>query len=63
VLPDACSGAVYQSANEPKELVLCPGAGHGLDEVREELLDRLVRWIPVHLDPDPAETPPHDRPE
>jgi pimeloyl-ACP methyl ester carboxylesterase len=50
VLPDACSRAVYQAAGEPKELVLCPGAGHGLDEVREELLYLLVRWIPAHLD-------------
>ncbi|HEX8235683.1 MAG TPA: dienelactone hydrolase family protein [Abditibacteriaceae bacterium] len=49
ILPDACSRQVYQVAQEPKELVLYPGAGHGLDECREELLDLLVRWIPEHL--------------
>jgi alpha-beta hydrolase superfamily lysophospholipase len=50
VLPDACSRQVYKMAREPKELVLYPGAGHGLDECREELLDLLVRWIPEHLE-------------
>jgi dienelactone hydrolase len=49
ILPDACSRQVYGMAREPKELVLYDGAGHGLDECREELLDLLVRWIPGHL--------------
>lgn len=49
ILPDACSRQVHQIAREPKELVLYPGAGHGLDECREELLDLLVRWIPERL--------------
>lgn len=57
VLPDDCSRHVYQVAGEPKELMLYPGAGHGLDEVREELLDLLVRWIPAHLGPDDADPP------
>ena len=49
VLPDACSRRVYFMAREPKELKLYPGAGHGLDEVREDLLDLLVTWIPERL--------------
>jgi uncharacterized protein len=49
VLPDACSRAVFQRAHEPKELVLYPGAGHGLDEAREELLDLLTRWLADYL--------------
>jgi pimeloyl-ACP methyl ester carboxylesterase len=60
VLPDACSRAVYAAAGEPTELVLYPGAGHGLDEAREELMDLLVRWIPAHLGPDEAD--PLDQP-
>jgi len=50
VLPASCSRQVFDRAGEPKELMLYPGAGHGLDEVREELLDLLVRWIPEHLE-------------
>jgi len=45
ILPDSCSQQVYRFAEEPKELVLYPGAGHGLDEVREEVLDLLERWL------------------
>jgi hypothetical protein len=36
---------VYRRAGEPKELKLYPGARHGLDEAREEILDLLVSWI------------------
>ena len=49
VLPDRCSRQIYAAAGEPKELKLYPGAGHGLDEVRQEVLDLLVRWIPEKL--------------
>jgi hypothetical protein len=49
VLPDRCSRQVYAAAGEPKEIKLYPGAGHGLDEVRQEVLDLLVRWIPEKL--------------
>jgi alpha-beta hydrolase superfamily lysophospholipase len=49
ILPDACSRQVFERAGEPKELKLYRGARHGLDQVREELLDLLVRWIPEHL--------------
>ena len=49
ILPDACSRQVYANAREPKELKLYRGAGHGLDEAREEILDLLVDWIPRQL--------------
>jgi pimeloyl-ACP methyl ester carboxylesterase len=49
VLPDRCSRQIYAAAGEPKEIKLYPGAGHGLDEVRQEVLDLLVRWIPENL--------------
>jgi alpha-beta hydrolase superfamily lysophospholipase len=49
ILPDRCSRQIYASAREPKELKLYPGARHGLDEVRQEVLDLLVRWIPKQL--------------
>jgi alpha-beta hydrolase superfamily lysophospholipase len=49
VLPDACSRQVFARARDPKELKLYRGARHGLDEVREELLDLLVSWIPARL--------------
>jgi alpha-beta hydrolase superfamily lysophospholipase len=49
ILPDACSRQVYARAGEPKELRLFPGARHGLDEAREEILQLLVSWIPQQL--------------
>ena len=49
ILPDSCSRQVYDRAGEPKRLKLYPGARHGLDEVREEVLDLLVAWIPGAL--------------
>jgi alpha/beta superfamily hydrolase len=49
VLPDLCSRRVFDEARPPKELKLYEGARHGLDEVREELLDFLIDWIPRHL--------------
>jgi dienelactone hydrolase len=49
VLPDTCSRRVYEHAREPKELVLYPGARHGLDEAREEILELLVRWLTEKL--------------
>ncbi len=49
ILPDACSADVMRRAREPKELRLFPGARHGLDEAREEILDLLVDWLSEHL--------------
>jgi alpha/beta superfamily hydrolase len=49
VLPFACSEEIYADAHEPKELRLFKGAGHNLDEARQEVLDLLVHWIPQQL--------------
>ncbi len=49
ILPPASSRQVYRFAGEPKELVLYPAARHGLDEVREEVLELLVRWLGEHV--------------
>ncbi len=49
VLPDACSRQVFAMAHEPKQLEIFPGAGHGLDECREELIDLLLGWIPSYF--------------
>lgn len=49
VLPPTCSRYVYRLAGDPKEIVLYPGAGHGLDEVREEVLRLLLEWLPDQL--------------
>jgi uncharacterized protein len=49
VLPDLCSRQVFARAREPKELRLFPGARHGLDEAREEVLGLLVEWLSEHL--------------
>jgi hypothetical protein len=49
VLSPMCSRQIYAAAGEPKEIKLYPGTGHGLDEVRQEVLDLLVRWIPEKL--------------
>ena len=44
-LPVQCSEMVYDWAREPKEIVIVPGAGHGLRECRDELFDLLKRWL------------------
>jgi alpha-beta hydrolase superfamily lysophospholipase len=49
VLPDLCSRDVFSRAGEPRELKLFPGARHGLDEAREEVLELLVRWLEEKL--------------
>ena len=45
VLPAYCSEQVYQKAHEPKQIVLCKGAGHGLDEVSEEVYELVYDWL------------------
>lgn len=49
ILPDRCSRCVFAEAHEPKEIKLFPGARHGLDEVRDEVMKLLVKWIPEKL--------------
>ena len=48
-LPPWCASQIHQWAQEPKDLVLYPGAGHGLLEFKDELHDLLRRWIPEKL--------------
>jgi fermentation-respiration switch protein FrsA (DUF1100 family) len=40
-----CSKLIYELSEEPKELVLYPGAGHSLRECREELHPLLKTWL------------------
>jgi pimeloyl-ACP methyl ester carboxylesterase len=49
VLPSDASRLVFDLAEEPKRLVILPGAGHGLDEAAPEV-ERLVRdWLQARL--------------
>jgi alpha/beta superfamily hydrolase len=48
-LPPMCARQIYQWADEPKELILYPGAEHGLRECKDELHALLGRWIPEKL--------------
>ena len=49
-LPAHCARQIHYWARIPKELVLYPGAEHGLVECKDELRDLLRRWIPETLD-------------
>lgn len=51
ILSDRCSQQVFDRARQPKELKLYPGARHGLDSAREEILRLLTLWIPAKLKP------------
>ena len=44
-LPPSCSEQIYEWANEPKELVIFPGAEHGLVECQDELDTILKGWL------------------
>lgn len=41
VLSDLCSRQLYERAGEPKDLVLFQGDGHGIEQHRAEMLERL----------------------
>ena len=51
VLPAACSRQLYAAAQEPRELVLYPGAGHGLDECAPALHAKVYDYIVQALAP------------
>lgn len=51
VLPDLCSRDLYRRAEEPKQLLLYPECGHGLDECRHRLDVDLLRWVRQVLAP------------
>ena len=44
VLPYFLSKDLYARAGEPKELVLYPDDGHGIEGHRSEMLDKLYSW-------------------
>lgn len=48
VLDQAASQDIYDRAQEPKQLVLLEGAGHGLMEVADEVHDLLKEFITAH---------------
>ena len=48
-LAAACSQTIYDWAKEPKELVIYPGAGHGLAECADELRGLLEDWLVRHV--------------
>ena len=49
VLPARCSEFVYSLAGEPRRLIIYDGAGHGLDEVADQV-ERTVRdWLTGQL--------------
>jgi fermentation-respiration switch protein FrsA (DUF1100 family) len=45
VLGDYCSREIYNRARQPKQLILYPGCGHGLDECRGEVDIDVLRWV------------------
>ena len=44
-LPVECSRLIYEWAEEPKELVVYPGAGHGLRQCKDEVRGLLRDWL------------------
>jgi hypothetical protein len=44
VLPCYLSEDLYERADEPKELVLDPEDGHGIERHRSEMLEKLYSW-------------------
>ena len=44
-LPVQCSQTIYELAEEPKELVIYPGAGHGLRQCKDEVRSLLRGWL------------------
>ena len=52
-LPPSCSEQIYEWAREPKDLVVFPGAEHGLMECRDELDALLKEWLQHNLEDAP----------
>lgn len=49
VLNPIASQHVYRIATEPKQLILYPNAGHGLDEVAEDVHRTVLNWLQLRL--------------
>lgn len=45
VVPPSAARSLYESAREPKDFVLYPGAGHALDEAADTVCDTVHDWI------------------
>jgi fermentation-respiration switch protein FrsA (DUF1100 family) len=45
ILPPSSSQHVFRAAQQPKQLLLYDGAGHGLDEVEDEVHRVVGQWI------------------
>jgi fermentation-respiration switch protein FrsA (DUF1100 family) len=43
-LPAELSRQLYARARGPRELILYPGAGHGIERHRSAMLEKLHRW-------------------
>ena len=48
-LPPACSQDIYSRAREPKELVFLEGGNHGIDQKRQEMMERIETFLAAHL--------------
>jgi len=51
ILPHRCSELLYDWAGGPKQLVVLPGAGHGLWECQDEVRELLEGWLIERLTP------------
>ena len=49
VLPARCTDQVHQKAHNPKQIVLCERASHGLDEVSEEVYELVYSRLVNNL--------------
>ena len=49
VIEATTAESIYARANEPKQIVLYAEAGHSLNQVKAELYDLLMEWVPAHL--------------
>jgi hypothetical protein len=49
ILPVRCSELLYDWAGDPKQMVVFPGAGHGLGECQHEVRELLEEWLVERL--------------
>lgn len=51
ILSPNCSRYLYAIAQQPKRLILYPGARHSLDEVSDQVSQTVYAWTIEHLNP------------
>jgi hypothetical protein len=51
VLPASDAQRIYDWALEPKEILLYDGADHGLNEVKDQLFEKLTDWLIERVGP------------